>query len=211
MFFKYVLLSLLFYADTNGLSWQSNPTVFTTETSQINYRLPNNTKPYSYDITIATNIDRNDFSFAGRVVINLHVLEPSYNITIHARQLDIKKIRLVTAFGVEISLDSHAHDNVTDHLVIPTQVQLQIDTPYILTVEYSGVLRTDRLGFYRDTYINAKGETRWLAATNFEPVDARHAFPCYDEPALKATFTLHIEHGEAYHAISNMKETRNAP
>lgn len=211
MFFKYVLLSLLFYADTNGLSWQSNPTVFTTETSQINYRLPNNTKPYSYDITIATNIDRNDFSFAGRVVINLHVLEPSYNITIHARQLDIKKIRLLTALGVVIHLNPHAHDNVTDHLVIPTQVQLRIDTPYILIVEYSGVLRTDRLGFYRDTYINSKGETRWLAATNFEPVDARHAFPCYDEPALKATFTVHIKHGEAYHAISNMKETRNAP
>lgn len=152
---KYLLFSLLFCAITNG-----QPTKYTTKTSQINYRLPNNTKPDSYDITIATNIDRNDFSFSGRVVINLHVLEPSYNITIHARQLDIKRISLLTSFGVGIQLNPHAHDNVTDHLVIPTQVQLQEDTPYTLTVDYSGVLRTDRLGFYRDTYINAKGETK---------------------------------------------------
>lgn len=163
---KYVLLSLLLYvANTNGHRWLRNSAVSTTKPNQINYRLPNNTKPDSYDITIATNIHRNDFSFSGRVVINLHVLEPSYNITIHARQLDIKAIRLVTSFGGVVYLNSHVHDNVTDHLFIPTQVQLQKDTQYILTVEYSGVLRTDRLGFYRDTYINAKGETKKVDLT----------------------------------------------
>lgn len=157
---KYVLFSLFFCANTNGHRWLGNPPEFTTKPSRIDYRLPNNTKPNSYDITIATNIDRNDFSFSGRVVINLHVLEPSYNITIHARQLNIKTISLATSFGVGIHLNPHTHDNVTDHLVVPTQVQLQKDTPYILTVEYSGVLRNDMLGFYRDTYINAKGETK---------------------------------------------------
>lgn len=156
---KYVLLSLLLFANTNGHRWQRSSAEFATETSQNNYRLPNNTKPNSYDITIATDIDRNEFGFSGRVVIDLIVLEPSFNITIHARQLDIKTISLVNPFGV-IHLNSHTHDNVTDHLVIPTQVQLEKDTPYTLTIEYSGVLRTDRLGFYRDTYINAKGETK---------------------------------------------------
>lgn len=48
----------------------------------------------------------------------------------------------------------------------------------------------------------------WLAATKLNPMNARHAFPCYDEPAIKAKFTIQITHGKRFNAISNMQETR---
>ena len=44
---------------------------------------------------------------------------------------------------------------------------------------------------------------RWLAATFFERYGASKAFPCFDEPHLKANFTLTIVHDKKFSAISN--------
>ena len=43
-----------------------------------------------------------------------------------------------------------------------------------------------------------------MAATHFEPNGARRMFPCWDEPALKATFNISVVHHQKYKVLSNM-------
>ena len=45
---------------------------------------------------------------------------------------------------------------------------------------------------------------RRLATTHFEPTYARRAFPCFDEPQLKAEFTVTITHDKDLTAFFNM-------
>ncbi|KAH7468565.1 Aminopeptidase M1-B [Phytophthora ramorum] len=57
-------------------------------------------------------------------------------------------------------------------------------------------------GFYRTEYENQR-EKRVLAVTQFEACDARRAFVCWDEPALKATFELSMVTDVDLVALSN--------
>lgn len=45
---------------------------------------------------------------------------------------------------------------------------------------------------------------RALATSKFQPTDARRAFPCFDEPNLKATYITTLVHDKKYIALSNM-------
>ena len=70
-------------------------------------------------------------------------------------------------------------------------------------------------GFYRSKYkptvtpagsVPQEGEHHLMFSTQFESSDARRAFPCFDEPNLKAVFDLSIEIPEDQVALSNMPE-----
>nr|XP_012228304.1 PREDICTED: LOW QUALITY PROTEIN: aminopeptidase N-like [Linepithema humile] len=45
---------------------------------------------------------------------------------------------------------------------------------------------------------------RWLLATNFQPNGAQQVFPCFDEPAFRATFSISINCNQKYQVVSNM-------
>jgi aminopeptidase 2 len=70
--------------------------------------------------------------------------------------------------------------------------------------EFTGTLNDNMAGFYRSSYNGEDGSTKYLATTQMEPTDARRAFPCFDEPALKAQFTITLVADKALTCLSNM-------
>nr|CAD7575715.1 unnamed protein product [Timema californicum] len=79
----------------------------------------------------------------------------------------------------------------------------QVGHRYRLHLNYKGYHREDMAGFYRSYYYK-NGVKRWLASTQFQPTSARRAFPCFDEPGLKAIFKVSIGVDSGRHALANM-------
>ncbi|RWS03028.1 aminopeptidase N-like protein, partial [Dinothrombium tinctorium] len=82
---------------------------------------------------------------------------------------------------------------------------LEANNVYSVSMSFKGNLNNELVGFYRSNYEDANtGEQRWIAVTQFQATEARRAFPCFDEPALKATFSITLIHLKNMTALSNM-------
>ncbi|HEY9713132.1 MAG TPA: M1 family metallopeptidase, partial [Chroococcales cyanobacterium] len=72
-----------------------------------------------------------------------------------------------------------------------------------MKLNFKGTLNDKLRGFYRSSFKDASGKMRTIATTQMEPADARRMFPCFDEPAYKATFQITVVIPSDLTAISN--------
>nr|XP_057931223.1 aminopeptidase Ey-like isoform X2 [Doryrhamphus excisus]XP_057931224.1 aminopeptidase Ey-like isoform X2 [Doryrhamphus excisus]XP_057931225.1 aminopeptidase Ey-like isoform X2 [Doryrhamphus excisus]XP_057931226.1 aminopeptidase Ey-like isoform X2 [Doryrhamphus excisus]XP_057931227.1 aminopeptidase Ey-like isoform X2 [Doryrhamphus excisus] len=98
----------------------------------------------------------------------------------------------------------------TQYLVLELDGKLKKDHMYRLHTKFTGELADDLGGFYRSEYME-DGVKKYVATTQMQPTDARKAFPCFDEPAMKAVFHITLIHDHGTVALSNAeeKETKN--
>ncbi|XP_075168466.1 aminopeptidase N-like [Haematobia irritans] len=182
-----------------------------TPRDDLNYRLPNHTIPQHYDIVLTTRVDEGIREFNGVVTIDLTVVEATTSIILNARQLNFTAASIQNSAGQSEEL-TIAYEEQREFLTLTRQISdsFPANTKWKLSVSYSGLLRSDNAGFYLTTYQDTEGNERYLAATQFESTNARHAFPCYDDPGKRATFTVTINHSPTYTAISNMPVNEEA-
>ncbi|KAH8358874.1 hypothetical protein KR093_002950 [Drosophila rubida] len=179
------------------------------DNSPNNYRLPNNTAPVSYDVELWTNVHTGIREFNGTVKIDLQVLGATSTITLHARQTGnytatIHSKDTATSTPIALTVTSDTQREFLYFTPSSGTTNFAAGTNWTLTINYTGFLRTDQGGFYISSYTDDQGAVHYLATTQFESTNARHAFPCYDEPSRRATFTITLNHNSGHNAISNM-------
>ena len=160
--------------------------------------------PSHYKIRI--NTDLKNFKFTGEETIDINVNERTKIIRLNSLGLSIDKCALELE-GVEINAKISTRKEFD---ILEIKLNREIIGKAALKINFSGTNNDGLSGFYKSSY-NFKGKKEYLLTTQFEPSDARRAFPCFDEPELKATFDLSIALQSDLMALSNMpikKETK---
>ncbi|KAJ8681952.1 hypothetical protein QAD02_017744 [Eretmocerus hayati] len=175
----------------------------------LDVRLPESVVPDSYEIDLVPFIWPGNFTFAGKVKILVNVTKDTTKIILHAVDMEIdEKATTVTEYSKtkkvnDVPVSGQFNDTERQFHVIQTKEVLEAGKQYLVSLKYIGKLNDHLQGFYRSSYL-VDNQTRWIATTQFQPTDARRAFPCFDEPAMKAMFQINIARPRNMTAISNM-------
>ncbi|XP_010731980.3 leucyl-cystinyl aminopeptidase isoform X2 [Larimichthys crocea] len=169
------------------------------------YRLPQSLHPLSYNITLSPNLD--SMTFTGCTVITMIVQHNTKRIVLHSAGHNITKATFKLGEGEPRDVTVLEY-KPKQQIAVKFSEELKAGQTCVLTLDYSANLSHTYDGFYNSSYTDKDGNKRVLAATQFEPLSARKAFPCFDEPAFKATFLIKIKRKPAYMTLSNMPKAQ---
>ncbi|HZD17116.1 MAG TPA: M1 family metallopeptidase, partial [Actinomycetota bacterium] len=171
------------------------------------YRLPRSVAPRRYDLVIEPDLEAG--TFAGSEDVRVEIREPLDEVVLNAADLEVSDGWLEGPGGrleaTEVRIDPETE---RAHVRLEGQAE---PGEWTLHLSFAGMLSDRMRGLYRSTYVDEAGVTRTIATTQFESTDARRAFPCWDEPDLKAVFAVTVVAPEGLLAISNGPEVERVP
>jgi cytosol alanyl aminopeptidase len=159
------------------------------------FRLPDIARPTRYQLDLTILPDQP--TFQGTAVIGVDLKERTGVIWLNAKDLTISGIK-VTAGGVSSAARWHTTDEM-----LAIQLAKAVGPGHVdFEIRYTGKLdEKSDVGAYR-----RKAGEDWYVFTSFTAIDARRAFPCFDEPAYKTPWdvVMHVKRDQV--AVANALE-----
>jgi aminopeptidase N len=147
-------------------------------------KLPKAVIPVHYAIELIP--DLKSLGIAGVEVVDVEVREPTARLTLNAVDMTLGAATIDDdAQRADVALDATTE---TATLTFPNALTAGA---HRLRIGFTARINTFGRGLFFVDYPTNSGVKRMLAS-HLEPADARRIFPCWDEPAFKATFALTV-------------------
>ncbi|KAL5248988.1 hypothetical protein ACHWQZ_G018001 [Mnemiopsis leidyi] len=162
--------------------------------------LPKSVIPSNYILHLHPDLQK--FTFSGKESIDVEVKESVNSVKMNSAEIEVQTASF-TSGGTTVSSADIKTNAEEETLTVTFPDNLPLGTGQI-HLNFTGILNDKLRGFYRSCYTAGDGSKKHIAVTQFESTDARRAFPCWDEPAFKATFDVTLVSPLAAVALSNM-------
>jgi puromycin-sensitive aminopeptidase len=167
--------------------------------------LPQDLFPSHYHLELTPDLENLCFTCHEEIVVE--VRKETTEVTLHAREIALETVSFRSDVGgEEKKAMEFSYHNKLHTVKITFEDKISVGSGRLI-IKYRGILNGDMAGFYKSSYSDANGNKKVMASTQFEALDARRAFPCWDEPGVKATFTVTLIVPCHLTALSNMPET----
>ncbi|MEO6488136.1 MAG: M1 family metallopeptidase, partial [Thermoanaerobaculia bacterium] len=152
-------------------------------------RLGRDVVPTAQEVRL--RVDPRQDSFRGSVRIEMDVLKPTSMFRFHAADMQITSLQL------EGGLNANYVPDIDQTVRVTTERPLQKGKQTVM-IDYTAPFNRAAVGLYK---VLKDGQPYLF--TQFQAIDARRAFPCWDEPSFKLPYQLTVEIPTQYAAVSN--------
>ena len=170
-------------------------------------RLPDWAAPESYDLALKSDPDQPGYS--GTVTIAVNLKKASNHLWLHGKDLQVSRVTITDANGkthagkYDAAVSKAAERAGVARVDFGTTLKPQkLQLKFVFTAPYNQTLQ----GYYKVTFAGNA-----YLQTQMEPISARLAFPCFDQPGFKVPMTLSLTIPDADKAVANTAETKSTP
>ncbi|HLJ46216.1 MAG TPA: M1 family metallopeptidase [Bryobacteraceae bacterium] len=165
------------------------------------FRLGDESRPKRYDVSLTLTPGRDTFD--GVIDIDLKIQKPTNAIWLNATEITVHKAELRVG-GQTLAASAQPAGDSFEGLTFPREIE---PGDARLHIEYSGKVSShSSAGVFQ-----LKEADRWYLYTQFEPTDARRAFPCFDEPNYKVPWQVTLNVPKDQRAFANTPQVSETP